>query len=702
MSFIEEKVSQYTESSDEAFEKRKFFFMYRETLLSYYLVFIEKLNELQERKLIYYMIKGSSAWFMNLMAGQRSVINSQKLFDKTVKMFGDEMDAFAFLPQNWDITVFVDQNNLDDAFREISKIFRKIEKMMTEIPKTFKFENKSLNKIEAFRGYYLALCTGAKKATRFSESDMEKYEKFSDYVCQSINGFFFVWMNLIPLTNLQDTTEKLFRHISTNYQADMLSNSKIKATFLNVDGLLLFNSILNSSDVNRASEKGFDIDKIRSKWIKDSIENSGGNIVSNYFNLIKWWTDAFGSNTENPIFVDKFQYQNILYTIQTELLSNLVVNDHDRNDIIDVTLINLFRPIVNTLVIDLNNVFSKYKHNVIEKIEVVIVGGDAFTRYIKQSSTSDIDIKVIVTPKIDVKDVWMPDDVWNDIQGIMTHVMSKYIVYLSYIYMGSRVSFRLRDIDVIKDKLRNFYLYSIDVRTIHNIQVENLGNLEEYRHELALFDAAIIFDRHRYYSNMNVINNLPTLVSPNLQEYYINLPVKKYKKNPLLPIATTEFLMADIEQTYSSKLAKIRIAKGKSNKDIVRYNALKDFITTINDNNKIDLFIVSTLLNIGGERDVSTIKFINLVKIYSAIHSENIKEKKLLGKNKFQMPFHMTESQYCFVNPEIRTICRSFTEQIPELKIFDCMSAEFKNVMLGLDSKIKYKCMNMSPQLFNL
>ena len=145
-------------TSQSAIDKRIEYFKYRTILIPYYYMLIGELNNLEEQGYIRYVIRGSSAWFMNMlkvMKINRKQINNEdimELFNKIEKReFYKNSNGFvSLLAQNWDISVYVDNKNLDDVYKKLFYIFKNIQNEMTKnlINTRTVGNNKNLKKIK--------------------------------------------------------------------------------------------------------------------------------------------------------------------------------------------------------------------------------------------------------------------------------------------------------------------------------------------------------------------------------------------------------------------------------------------------------------------------------------------------------------------------------------------------------------------------
>lgn len=754
--FLEQKIS-----PEFSIQKRNFFFQNRRQIIPYYYILISQLNKLEKDGKLVYLIRGSSAWFNNVMnsitKGKTYDINSfDQMYHDFIRGIGDVHMAASLLAQNWDFSIFIDENYLDIVFDMVNKVVGDIaKKMKKDKINAMKISyNKDLDHLENFKGYYIALC--------LENKEYSLYQHFSDYVCnkQSPYSFFAFWITLHPVNNLTHIYNTFVKPITVKLPASIInkyptgteiidekfSNPKLKksertvrkrekrdlynvsefkfgnyseedietkANFLNFKGLIMFTTFMDSKHLNRTSEKGINIDEYRIRWL----ENDGVKRGKLYKEIYKIWTDTF--EEKDSIFENKWQLSNINDTFRNNILKNILnIDSNSSFDLIDTRLIEFYRGIINTIVIDLHKRITSYKHKYIEKVDVMIVGGDAFTRYIDKSTTSDIDVKVIVIPKKSTKETWMPNDIYEEIQQFITSILSKYIVYLNYTlkFSNMHTQFRLREwAEIFKDmKGGKFHLFTLDCRTIHN--VKQLGNktfnLRNYNHDLALLDVAINFDNERYYTGFKTTELMDVTPVKRFQCSYINYNVNKIDFK--IPIASPEFLMKEMYKRYKYPYLleqRFRQGIGKINKDIQRYMTLKTDPQNFKENNVFDLFMALTLITEDQSFDSpqSNASIYYYADLYSQLYNYRKHQKftkNFNDKYTFKLPYSLSNSENCEYLQSIRPeICdfldRKIKKEDPRLPLILCKSTKFKTMINNIIPNFNFRCVNITPDLFN-
>ena len=698
-SMIIEKVKQKI-SPTESIDKREFFFLFRTLLIPYFYMLIEELNIMQENGELTYLIIGSSAWFANFMTQMGKSQYDVADHEKVLKMLkshikNDEMTA-SILAQNWDISIYVDRENEDNVRSKLKSVLSNISKTMrkdrisTELKSSTGTED-----LDLFPGTWMSLCV--------FDKIFEKYMLFRDDEKCGINYFTFFWLMIHPVNNLSNVYKKFVEPLMIRLPASVYTKSmeieelvkesrrrptstrpdldpeeslrrstRVKkhrtmyfggfkdvteANYLNIYGLIMFSAFMDSKHIDRSLEKGLNIDDFRIRWVTETGVHRG----EIYMKLIEIWKNAFSRDKNDPLFESEYQYGNILEALQNNAMKSFMEYDNSsKYDRIDNRMIEFYRGTMNTICIDLNLKMSRYRHPDIEKIQAFILGGDAFTRYIDKSGTSDIDIKILVTPKVSTSNEWMDDDVHKDVQDIIMSVLSKYIIFLNYTLKFAAVDtkFRLRDRAELDEKFKGtkYHLFSIDVRTIHNLVLTAPSgqnyDLNGFKHDLAILDVAINYDNERYYADSNPVMMI-VVPTPKFQCTYLDIvPDSNFHKYMELPMASPEFLMKEMVKRYNipGKLM-TRFLQGmpKIQKDLVRYSTLKSIShgTQYNAiNNVVDVFILSTLVQ--DTKETEAIRYYgNLYKDYHVLKKEQKiermreeKETSTSGKN-FNLPYSL-------------------------------------------------------------
>jgi hypothetical protein len=367
---------------------------------------------------------------------------------------------------------------------------------------------------------------------------------------------------------------------------------------LNENGMMIF-CLLNLTSV--ADDFGLSINKIR----KDIFfKYYTGNKEDFFDKLKKSYSVVFlGTKTYKFFFEDIID--KIIYKLKNKTYESSI-------DIIDRWIVSMFRPYVNSFIIQTNEIlFRRFK------IKLFIAGGDAMRRYDYDISfTNDIDTKLYIKGAEPVEDDPDNMELMNKIQPItgidekediirdeivkiiaenmakLRNYLEKNIETVFYELLQFTppnpikekgievISFKLGT-DIIKfdlllpgdkkDKYQHFrtretkkrddfpvFLYSIDFRCAFKIFNANGVIIKEsHTHDISVLDV-VVQDGVRDKYDEEYINEVQT-------------------GDTSIPVASLEFLLKDFDQTYhTDDRALARISSGKVKKDIERFNRIKD------------------------------------------------------------------------------------------------------------------------------
>ena len=617
------KIKKKLKLSSTGVEKRFDFFKRRSKYIKYYNYFVEYLNKLQ----VPYYIKGSSAWWSNfnpVIKKDLETYNIKKSCEDVLlylqNKYPNNIDEIAsFLPQNWDFSIFVPtgyknkiKDNLIKKLKEIKlkmnndKNFFSDKRVLRSSKNTEQilgFEINSENEgADTFKGSYISYC-------RIENRQGNKYKHFNDEnVCtEQIKldqkdkiGFLLFWITIHEVPNINKFYDNFLKPITIQEKTTIfdleLEQTPTKTFYLNIDGLLLGHIYMESKGVNRTDEKQLKVDELRLNSI--GIYKTKEQRLKKLKKIYEFWTQNFEKNKlewtkkDYNKFFKEYEYNNIVNGIKKLILQNLY-DKNSKSDAItylEKSLVNNYRPVINTIIINLSAYLKKTKISGISKIDMFIVGGDAFTRYIENSKISDIDIKLQLTPEIThIKKQLIEPKIKKQIQEIIIKFLSPYIIFLNYIgKFNNGPSFRIRQFDnTMEDSPYN--LFSVDCKFFRNIP----DLFDNFYMEYAILDISIgyNYNKHDYKYDYDMID---TNVKINMTNYFFNnnYNISQIKKQiesvyieSKLPVATRKFLIEDLQKTYENKSAmEGRLLSGKIEKDMRRYKLLK---SKINSSEKI-------------------------------------------------------------------------------------------------------------------
>ena len=316
----------------------------------------------------------------------------------------------------------------------------------------------------------------------------------------------------------------------------------------------------------------------------------------------------------NYFFNDSYQYDAILNTIKKNILKYYMVDNDNMLNLIEESLVSLYRATVNNIIID---IYDKSRSLVIEGVESVnifIVGGDAFGRYIEEGKISDIDVKLIITPtppKNPKKGRWkkipvIDANIKNAVINFISDILSPYIIYLNYINkFVDKPTFRIRSYDASAEA-SPYSLISLDCRG--KIDPPDTG-VTGFFLEYALLDISIMYN-YQQDDYTNYIHNSSCGYDIRLPGYLVdpvNMPqtpqvrpvVSSLIQASSLPVANALFLLTELKNRYEIPASvEARFFAGKIEKDILRYITLseiiaknKTYIPVILSRNTMDPFL---------------------------------------------------------------------------------------------------------------
>lgn len=396
---------------------------------------------------------------------------------------------------------------------------------------------------------------------------------------------------------------------------------------LNEFGIITF-SIINTfkSGTKIEPESQLNIDSIRQSEFIKKINNLDENKFNEHLEKLK---EIYNKIYGNSIKIDSYTYRThkdklivpmlkIIITFYNKIYSkflayNIFFGDNVRNisyeysynhytkfiDFIDRYFITLFRPVINSFIIAINEELFE-THG----IKLFVAGGDSMRRYNYDSSFSaDIDTKLHIKNAVSNKKlagvIQSPIEIKKSIFTIvMRHLVNaqnyfeefktsqilkplisdrnkgisvfkcenesgdiKIDIDVLIITKQSNYQFRTRKIDI--NPTMPVDLFSIDFR--YNIKIIDNGVNYETKRNVALLDIVISDDKNFNSDDLIEIDGMA--------------------------YASKKFLLKDFETTYSNeKMALGRISNGKVSKDIIRYNQIKDeknFPISLEISNKI-------------------------------------------------------------------------------------------------------------------
>lgn len=464
----------------------------------------------------------------------------------------------AFLKGNWDIFIFCDETKVKDTVKNIHNMFKNLQEKLGErlsklgkvayhTGRTIHRGNGALqtpNNNILFNGYELAL---------YFEPNDEDFDYTVNLDHVTPGNFVKYTPEYVPDYAKELIYCKIF---PKKINLEPITNVKGNTRFLNSFGLLIFMELLR---IQRA-EKGLNIDKKR----YDSILYTLNRIysVERFTDIIRIYNHVFlpiGGEYYDKYLPNSLELLTLkVYKPQYEVYINEI----------EFWIVNKLRNYVNTFLV---NIDEKLKQNFYNDAHIMLVGGDAIKRHIRESTrTSDYDAKLKCNKKI-----------FKQIDNMLKKEMIKLMLLLNYerrylfnkeikytdhsnVELSVQVgSFRLRKID--KSEIFPVTLYTIDYG--YKLYTEGLSKPKVI--SIPLLDI-VIEDQEKYRENRNVNDVV-----------YMNR----------IPIASIQFLIKDIISTYTdNEKASQRFWNNKNKKDLHRYKLLNEVLLGIRKQTSVKYF----------------------------------------------------------------------------------------------------------------
>lgn len=391
----------------------------------------------------------------------------------------------------------------------------------------------------------------------------------------------------------------LYSRINVNLIREKLMDSTYA---LNALGLFMFSQFI----VSPRREKDINVDMYRDLFIQQLMESSNVTLSRTLFETATIYRDIFQEYMNGPkvsrhdVFVNEL-YINAAFTWY-ENQNKYKINDHYTYIVSEA-----LRPMIQSGIVMISKLLKH--HYELFDAHIFMVGGDAMRRYISSAvQTNDFDTKILYS-KNEAK--LLPLMI-NCLLLITT--MLEYAYYLDYedyytfTNKGDVTSFKIfipklkkAPSGVSRTQSNDLSLESMfermDVGTIQsptysNTSQESLNNSKYY-----LFRPRII-DQSEYLpvDLLSIDMNIPIVVHIDgvgdidsklsipildivLQQVNDPNPVFNVKDyaSAILPIASKDFLIKDLENTYTNpSLAKMRFFNNKRDKDVLRLQSLCD------------------------------------------------------------------------------------------------------------------------------
>lgn len=626
-------------------QKRKIMFDVHFKYYDYFLDLISYIHTLDDEVILLYLVKGSEAWYYNIKnLVSKNKTNNDDLSEDLMKFDENitQTDVISYLPQNWDIDVFTTKDDVEDVIRKIYVKLRDLNYLRTtqrrtrsggqvlnstiEVSNNIKItdEEGQLKSIKLgypilyegqTKGYYIRLCVPREQITNV---DINEYVDHA--LCPSNRGVMFIYVKVHIVPNIYHFSEYYTDNLR-QLNSIIHNGKKYEYYILNIYGLYYYQSLIKSSSKFR-SDKVINIDKSREKILNNILLPSLGSKLSKIsvrlYNIIR---ESYTLKLDYSSLFDVYSRSNIMNKLLKNILETTYINGNNWIYIIDKKTIEVLRPIINGVIIDILDTLKS------KNIDGAVVGGDAFERYITTGHSVDIDFKIFTKS----------DDEYDLVTTFLPKMISGHVLYLNYLFSDyeneyiPRPKFRLRNINMM-DK-HGYNLFSIDMKT--EIPFKN----KIYLYENPILDIVIVkqliektsFEEMKI-SHISAMDRYYKIHTDNtIQNIYLN------EKN--INIVSKKFLLNDIRNMYENidKLTS-RYNAGKINKDIDRYIKLLNYQPDKKKKgqNIVDINYLHNFL----EKSIENMPF---QKLYNNMFMELIMKNKEIQKYKTKIPFNINQ-----------------------------------------------------------
>lgn len=353
---------------------------------------------------------------------------------------------------------------------------------------------------------------------------------------------------------------------------------EMNLNYLNPKGLLLMSEYIKNARLS----KGLNVDSYRKRLLLNTVVGSSVTVFSAYKEVLTDYINVFGNTMQaNSYLVGDF----------VKALS--IHSGFDVEEYIQTNFIDYIRPVTNS--------FLKYLSNKIDTefggdAFLVMVGGDAMRRYdINITNTSDFDTKLYVKDDL-IQDrmetrrsktksrtkigdflitelsqmvVFLIDNKWMMLDDVEKTAIEKSDFKIAYKFDDDGLQFRARYIE--KNPGLPVDLYSIDFRASTKVSV--MINNEPYYFDVPIdipfLDIVVTPARDSLFAK--------EMKGGQLDMSYLKRKTVDENASSVIPVASLDFLLADLEKTYSSQaLSASRYWNEKRNKDEHRFRVLSN------------------------------------------------------------------------------------------------------------------------------
>ena len=374
--------------------------------------------------------------------------------------------------------------------------------------------------------------------------------------------------------NNDSNSDGIITNISNNL---IMINQENRLNYLNLYGTYIFIELYKKNTF--LQNKGYNHFKVREYVFNSHIlkDDTKSNIL---FNIAMIYYNTFFST----YLYNKDIFKTLLKLYMTSIPEmDMFINTMEAN------IIEIFRPYINQLILNINRILQD-QHN---KLGIFIAGGDATRRYKNDISiTKDIDTKIYIPKDLEYEKQFIETNVINELIKLCSYLinnrlslfnidsfpydLNKETTDTNYEYSAQFIINEVSDNNLLNFRFRQIFkgnfpvdLLSLDYRCKIIFTVKHIKTQKEfefqYKYDIAFLDVVleVLNGYDNYYEKYSVLSN------------------------NRLPVCGLDFLLKDLQNTYTSETSSLlRFLGNKNHKDYNRYIALNKIL--IEDNFSFD------------------------------------------------------------------------------------------------------------------
>ena len=362
------------------------------------------------------------------------------------------------------------------------------------------------------------------------------------------------------------SNDSIITNISNNL---IMINQENRLNYLNLYGTYIFIELYKKNTF--LQNKGYNHFKVREYVFNSHIlkDDTKSNIL---FNIAMIYYNTFFST----YLYNKDIFKTLLKLYMTSIPEmDMFINTMEAN------IIEIFRPYINQLILNINRILQ-HQHN---KLGIFIAGGDATRRYKNDISiTKDIDTKIYIPKDLEHEKQFIETNVINELIKLCSYLINNrlslfnevrfpYDLYketrdTNYEYSARFIINEVGDDNLLNFRFRQIFkgnfpvdLLSLDYRCKIIFTVKHIKTQKEfefqYKYDIAFLDVVleVLNGYDNYYEKYSVLSN------------------------NRLPVCGLDFLLKDLQNTYTSETSSLlRFLGSKNHKDYNRYIELNKIL----------------------------------------------------------------------------------------------------------------------------